>query len=140
MLSMAAAMRKLPATLSARACTGSGPRRQVRWPRTSKSGCTRSIAAGSPAATMASCPAAAASGRPKTGAATYPTPCRRCSAASSSASPTEMVARLTCTVPAGAEAGSPCSSTVSRMAPSSASIVSTTPPKASRAEATASAP
>ena len=47
----------------------------------------RSIAAAGPAATIHSFAACAASGRPKTGAATYVAPLVSCSAASRSASP-----------------------------------------------------
>lgn len=60
---------EIPASLTTFACAGASPMRHV-CPIASKSGATRAIAASSPAARMLSLPAAAASGRPRTGAAT----------------------------------------------------------------------
>jgi hypothetical protein len=61
---------KFAASFITLACCGDVPMRQVFCPMTSKSGCTRSIASGAPAATIVSFAARAASGRPSTGAAT----------------------------------------------------------------------
>jgi len=74
-VSIADASMKFTASLSTFACCGVVPTRHVFWPIASSTGCTRSIASPGPAAKMLSLPAAATSGRPSTGAATYATPC-----------------------------------------------------------------
>src|ERR1043166_6112758 len=75
--SIAAASRKLPASLITLARPGSSPATITPWPTASSRGRQRSIASAGPAATIHSCFASAASGRPNTGAATYSCPAPR---------------------------------------------------------------
>jgi len=67
--SMTEAMRKLPLSLMRLAMGGWSERMKVLWARASKRGWAVAMRAAGPAVTMASLAAAAASGRPKTGAA-----------------------------------------------------------------------
>jgi len=72
--SIAAAKRKFPASLITLARGGSSPATITPWPIASSAGRQRSSAGGGPAATIHRFFASAASGRPKTGAATYVCP------------------------------------------------------------------
>ena len=83
---------KLPAIFATLARSGASPIGHSLLPIACSSGRTFSIASALPAARIFSFAAAAMSGRPNTGAATYSMPRRACSAASSCASATEMVA------------------------------------------------
>src|SRR5476651_2719791 len=140
-VSIADASMKFAASLNTFACCGAVPTRHVFWPMTSKMGCTRAIASSAPAATIFSLPAAATSGRPSTGAATYATPCRSCRLTNSSQNATEIVAMFTWTNPFGARSSKPLSSSTARNAESSASMENTaSPANASSADATTRAP
>jgi hypothetical protein len=80
------AIMKLPQSFTALACHGSRPATKVCRPIASNTGEHRSIVSPSPAATTSSFFAAAASGRPNTGALAYFWPRAACSAASLRAS------------------------------------------------------
>jgi isoquinoline 1-oxidoreductase subunit beta len=75
---MTEAIRKLPLSFTRLAAFGVSETTKILWPMASSRGIAVSIAAGSPAATTRSWRAAAASGRPKTGAATKCWPASAC--------------------------------------------------------------
>ena len=69
MASMAALMMKFPMSLTTLAAPGVSPKSKTPWPMASKIGLTRALASAGPEVQIQSLRAAAASGRPKTGAA-----------------------------------------------------------------------
>src|SRR5256714_14193833 len=87
---MVAAMRKLPVSLTTFACGASSTVTLPR-PRAAKRRSQEASSFCSPPQTIKSCFFCAASGRPKTGAATYPCPAARCASRSLRDSATEMV-------------------------------------------------
>src|SRR5437879_4092065 len=128
--SIADASRKFPLSLTRFAAAGSGLIGSVFCPRALKSGMHASIAPGSPAATMNSLAAAAASGRPKTGAAMKRCPASACAWVSSRASATLTVLIETWIAPLGRLLMMPLSARATlESAASSASMVMTASPR-----------
>ena len=143
MTSIAQPSTKLLASLMAVADSGRGPASNVRFPITSNNGRHRSSASGGPAATIPSCPAAAMSGRPSTGAATSVCPASLWAASSDWIAVTPWVPIVTWMASGASESRRPPGPSVTSVsASSSASMVITTsaPAQASAIDDPAFAP
>ncbi len=107
MATMAQPSTALFASLMAVADSGLGPATNVRRPMASMRGMQRPTASSGPPTTMPSCPAAAKSGRPSTGAATSVWPAARWRASSSRTMPTPCVPMTTWIAPSASDSQSP---------------------------------
>ena len=132
--SIAAVSMKLPASFTRLASEGCRPSTKVRCPIASSSGRARSMASSGPAATMKSFAAAAASGRPNTGAERSTCPASACTFASRSTVSGASVLIETCRPWRGSPSRMPSLPVVAAStALSSASMEMTTPARAASA-------
>src|SRR5258706_2366557 len=124
------AIKKFPVSFTTFALDCWSPMTSNFCPMASHTGLKRSIVAFGPAATTASFPASAASGRPNTAAAMYSCPAPACSTAKRSLSATLMVLSEMCARPRASDFNTPPSpNTTASTAASSASMVSTASPR-----------
>ena len=120
---------KLPDSLTTLAASGASPKSCTRCPSSSRIGRARAFAAEEPDRQIHSVRAAAASGRPKTGAATNRLPRRACSAASLREVSGDTVLIEMCKPPSpSASAKPPAPSTASSSTESLDNRLMTTPP------------
>ena len=134
-------IRKLPASFTTLAAPGSSPKSNSPCPIAASSGRARALADASPDWTIHIFAAAAAGGRPNTGAATYWLPRCACQAASRAEVCGEMVDMDRCSPPAPSRSPKPSGPVVSASSTlSSASMVTTTPPGVATSRGSAAAP